>query len=152
MDTPSFANYIKPTSGQIVADMNFKYGANVSNSEVLWQQWKSVVDLRNRNKSHWTRKTNYSNLKELYRKGIVNEDTVKIVYMCHSDDRVGEKKWLPNSDEFNALLGSPNGKSAYYILKDHHVEMKKHGYDNIKTKLSGSQLLSRSLTIKHFRA
>jgi len=44
---------------------------------------------------------------------------------------VAEKKWIPKSSEFNAILGTPNAISSVYLLIDHLDQIEKT-IDSIK--------------------
>ena len=102
-----FANSYGAKDGVIIAEDNKRVpGSTVAWSTVtafIWQDTCVNVD-----------KTDPKSLKYIFRDNIINPATKAFI------DKVGMgKTFLPDSEGFNALLGSANGKGVAYLLLQH---------------------------------
>ena len=65
-------------------------------------------------------------VKELVRNNVTNKDTLEVVEVAYPDNKTWKthkQTWKPPSDEFHAVLGTPNAQAAGYMLADHMDEM-----------------------------
>ena len=100
-----YANSYGPKSGVIVAEDNKRAGGYIAWSLVTAMIWADTCSQAG---------SSASGLQYVFRDNIVNTDTKSFI------DKVGMgKTFLPNSDGFNALLGSANGKGVAYLLLQH---------------------------------
>lgn len=86
--------------------------SRMPNSEILWQQYKGVVH-------------DPSSLDGITRSSIVNVATLVTIYMAYPNNEVPRddlREWEPGTEEFFAVLGTENARSAAHLLIDHaHV-------------------------------
>lgn len=118
----AYANYMDSESGRIVASYNYnKYDPKgelvegvdqINNSEILWQQY--LADAAKNN-------VDVKGLNEVVRSSIQGAAALLTLSMCNVkiNERMAEKTWLPDSEEFFAILGTDNCKGIPFLLKDH---------------------------------
>ncbi|MBE8520411.1 hypothetical protein ILP97_23450 [Amycolatopsis sp. H6(2020)] len=95
------------------------------NSEILWQQFKSIAG-------------ESADLSLIIRNEIANVATLVTIYLAYSNGEVPTtdlKAWKPDTEEFLAVLGTENAKSAAFLLKDHAHRIGKTIYDIQTSKL-----------------
>jgi hypothetical protein len=143
-ENPKFSNILTPEAGEIYAAVNTRCGYPKPNSEVLWLQYKLAKRIVQIHKSYLKKgKPNLKEIEEIERNTISNPETRTVARLCAPTDNLFLKlpyKYDPryNSDDFKALLGTPNARSAAYILKDHNKHMKDNKtIESITTKAKG---------------
>jgi hypothetical protein len=94
-------------AGEIHALENRLGGEAFNNSEVLFQQYKFMFPELPR-------------LRKLVRQNVASAEGAQV--FVHVLER-GRQQFLPGTEEFNALLGTPNGTAATYLILDHGQEL-----------------------------
>jgi len=134
-----YDNTIDTTEGSISADWNYanRDPARISdvdhrdeedyvtrglpNSEILWRQYFEASKQRFWVFKERRAKAAMSELNTLKRHGVQNSVSLQAGYMALPDGVTYQTAhtWLPGSDEFNAVLGTPNCSAAAFMLGDH---------------------------------
>jgi hypothetical protein len=126
----------------------------MSNSEILWNQYTLAVrDYQTKNQLTKAQTAKLSKVKDVLRDNVVNEITRNVVDFAYPEGRSWWKghnhAWTPASRDFLAVLGTPNGSGAGYILADHMYDME--GRKRKLTKISVSGSKERKLAMQlHF--
>ncbi len=90
-------------------------------SELTFQRWKGMAG------------AGVADLKWVLRQGVVNPDTVSIMTEAHARllySESGHAVFNPSKENptmkeaFSALAGTDNGKGVFYMLADHHRELR----------------------------
>jgi hypothetical protein len=120
---PLFDNSIDPRTGRIKATGNFKRGYPLANSEVLWKQYQLALRVA-AGKANTTEGL-HKDVQKIVRSNVVNEDTRDVAVMVTDNDEqlAAGVEYTPGQAAFFAMLGTPNARSAGYILKDHNKHM-----------------------------
>jgi hypothetical protein len=113
----AYVNYASVADATLIAGWNYAAedkegeGARLSNSEILYQQYKSAGG-------------SISTLRQVVRSSIENQDTLKIMDMCTGKklEKIAGKTYTLGEDDFNALLATDNCKGVAYMLTDHARE------------------------------
>jgi len=145
-----YSNEFDIGSGEIKAAWNFAEddkaraaGKGINNSEILYRQYREAAEEYYKTDGDKDAKVNSAikGISKITRDNVINDTTLAVLYIAYpngvkpSDE---DKTWNTTSDEFKAILGTPNAKSTPFLLMDHLDEMEKT-IDNIETK-SGSNL------------
>jgi len=164
-----YDNLYDPQSGLFTAANNFKnldtdeeLPEPMPNSEVIWHQFRTALKTEALNSSYPTlalgrrtfgpgqRKSSHDKvstegkLRSIRRDKVINKVTRDTIFWCDQGLEVMENRSepvtvTPGSDDFSALLGTPNGNSAAWLLIQHGHEM---GASDIKQiTYSGSALI-----------
>jgi len=132
-----YVNSFDIASGKITAAWNFgksdkavMANKGLNNSEILWDQYKLAAQEHYKHDSDKDDKVKQAlkNISSMVRKTVINETTNAVMYMSYSDSQNWKRENLtltPGDEEFKALLGTPNCKSAAFMLKDHVDELEK---------------------------
>ena len=111
-------------------------------SEVAWWQYKQALHSRHPPADDPT-KDNYRaakrrSLAQIEHKTIVNRQTMHTMLWCQGSPSTKREGWLtvcPSAeaerDDFCALLGTPNGLSAAYLVKEHGARFGKTAIESI---------------------
>ena len=139
-----YQNIYNPRTGEIYASRNYKKrldrapkDSKLPNSEMLWRQYGMASEIMYPGDPS-TISAAYQRLKKITRSSVVNSQTKIVTAMCYEDGETGEKTWTKQDEEFYALLGTENVKSAAYMIIDHAATMGNKTILNITTRLSGS--------------
>lgn len=119
-----YNNNITLPTGEIHADNN-EAGDNPtppSNSEVLWYQYSLALEHYNENRQQGE-EIGGESLSQISRETIINDTTNEVIWMVYDSDDQVEKTVAADSEDGQALLGTPNGKSAVWLLFDHLEEV-----------------------------
>ncbi len=100
-----FNNLMVP--GEIHALENRLGGESFNNSEILFQQYKSLFP-------------HLPKLRKLVRKNVASAEGAQVFLKVLE---TGSTQFFPGSTEFNALLGTPNGTAATYLILDHGQDL-----------------------------
>jgi len=134
-----YDNAIDTAEGSISADWNYanRDPARISdadhrdeegyvtrglpNSEILWRQYFEASKQRFWFFKKSRAKAAMTELNTLKRHGVQNSVSLQAGYMALPDGVTYQTAhtWLPGSDEFNAVLGTPNCSGAAFMLGDH---------------------------------
>lgn len=129
-------------AGQFTALKNFKDAEQdqtfaEANSEIIWNQYKSAVKTAKSASADQGLKYT-GNLSEIERNTIINGQTLDTIFLC---DRGGEvldfkskRVVRPDSDseDFWALIGTPNGTSAGWLIIDHGTALGLQSLESIE--------------------
>lgn len=108
------------------------------NSEILWQQYREVAKFHHKADSNDDEAVVQSlkNINQITRAQVSNLTTLKVAYIADENQPPKyfnpPKTWTPENEEFKALLGTPNVKSAVFLLNDHMDQLGKT-IESIKT-------------------
>lgn len=126
-----YANTFNVKTGEFTASINYKHTdqeiadkeglpAALSNSEIIWFQ-QDFAQAKYREK-HKEETGPLTKIDSITRESIGNTQTLDTIFMC-DDERVafqgGVKVISDPTEEAMALLGTPNGNSAVWILIQH---------------------------------
>lgn len=128
--TGQYENRIDLDTGTIIADNN--KGTKdpleknrLPNSEVLWQQYRAVA--KQQLGADFPESKAMSSISKIIRHIVANAESQRVVFMAYPDGEAwkdgNDRDWLPHTEEYNAILGTPNGQSAAYMLLDHFEEI-----------------------------
>lgn len=95
----------------------------------------------------WQREGGNPRLNLVIQRNIQNDATNKAITQFHAAHCIGKNVpgiWLPGSDEYNALMGSDNGRPVAYMLQDHHRALGDRKVTSITT-YAQSSIRTRSL-------
>ncbi|MGZ8157289.1 MAG: eCIS core domain-containing protein [Methylobacter sp.] len=125
-----YSNTYSLKAGKFTAEKNFKeWEADMTfaeaNSEIIWNQYKSAIKAA-RNVSNKQDLKYAGNLSEIERNTIINQQTLDTIFLCNEGGKVlkpGQKATVhpegQDSEDFWALIGTPNGTSAGHLIIDH---------------------------------
>lgn len=132
----SYYNLFLPETGAIKAIANYKTydeedgekvkelngTAALNNSDILMNQWILAKEKYKKNKEI----KDDLPLKTIVRAGVMNKDTIKIVNMIHSEENLNaEVKSTSGSDDYYALISTPNVRPAAFMIKDYKKSLPK---------------------------
>lgn len=107
------------------------------NSEILWKQYQSAI-MKSFESDKKTQKVNtdnkLKNLKRISRVQIANRFTKQTAYKALPNDKTDFSQthvWDSDSEEFLALLGTPNCNGAIHLLSDHVDQLDGKNISNI---------------------
>ncbi|KAI9697391.1 MAG: hypothetical protein M1836_004669 [Candelina mexicana] len=118
-----FGDIYSPLQGVLIADNNDRRNDDkpadqqLSLSEALFWEYHKLATEKD--------STDIKKLHYLFRHNIINDETLEIIKLVYSragkdEDKAGNDLEFDHSvDDFFALLASPNGRAAAYILTDH---------------------------------
>jgi hypothetical protein len=146
-----FTNIFNVDGGAIIADLNMgsdymiqkqtQQGITFSGEVVPLKQYSDVVFLA------WQHAAgNKANgLKYIIRKGILNQETKDVVVQILQQRGVANQPWpglkIPMSDrDALALLGSPNGRGAAWMLIQHKKELGWKSFSDVTIFANGREL------------
>lgn len=140
----AYTNNLYVPDGAIVTNSNHaKKDPNrikeeyLNNSEVFWQQWKEAVDADTQTGPFKNTRKKYKQkqLREVIRTSIMNPETLLTVHYALPDDQYFQTgttvTFGPDQEEFEALLGTPNGRGVGHLLKDHFHEMSRKSFGDV---------------------
>jgi hypothetical protein len=118
------------------------------NSEILWQQYKLAA--RSHSKIHKDSKAKdlIKGLSVVKRRQVQNTSTQMTILFALPDDKTdleGSHAWQAGSEEFLAMLGTPNCSGAAFLLADHVNELE--GKSITEIKLLGGQDVNLDIEI-----
>jgi hypothetical protein len=90
-------------------------GNRLPNSEILWQQFRGIAG-------------EAAELSGITRTAVVNVATRATIYLAYPNGEVPDSEqrlWKPGTEEFLAVLGTENGRSAAFLLTDHAHRIRK---------------------------
>lgn len=128
-----YTNKFNVKQKQITAKMNWAdqdpTPNRLNNSEIIWFQYKVVAKRYQEN----TKALSPKKLRKLYkvkdviRDNVVNEETRNVVDLAYPNGKSWRTRhshtWKPTSPDFFAVLGTPNGQGAGWMLAQHMLEM-----------------------------
>lgn len=120
--------------GTFIAEQNFRNRDNNANeetrerpappnSEMIWHQYQVAAE-------HYGLELE-GNLRQLKRSNIINYSTADTIFWSDGGGAAQDTEVRPEDDDFAALLGSPNGRSAAFLLTQHGAEMGAEGIESI---------------------
>lgn len=146
--TGQYDNRIDLDTGTIVADNNKatedparKAGLGLPNSEVLWSQYREVAA---RKLPAERVGPSMAGISRMIRANVANETSQQVVFMAYPDGEtwIGgvERQWEPGSEEYSAILGTPNAMPAAFMLVDHFDELGGKTLGTITTRPVGPEI------------
>ncbi|MEM8998812.1 MAG: hypothetical protein AAGB24_00990 [Bacteroidota bacterium] len=122
-------------NGEIVAESNWRdkdkeSGAkdkSIPNNIMLWKQYELAAKNREL-RGVGSEASAYENLKLITRHNIANSETVNTVKMAYGANAKWDKdvvQFLPGSEQFFAIIGTPNCKSIVRMLNERVSKLKK---------------------------
>lgn len=153
-----YNNYYNPDTKEFTAAWNMKdsddknnkdaLGESVTNSEILWYQYKQVLSANNQN----PKEAKSGNLESLIRSTIINAVTLDTILFSDINAAPNaEFIFYPTDELFWTLLGTPNGTAAAYLLLDHGLSMGVKNIESIKVKF-GNEIDEVNMHIKFTKA
>jgi hypothetical protein len=140
-----YVNQVDLPAQTIVAEDNERFGAQAPpNSEAFWWQYKKVLHVLFPEKARYKEEKRKS-LAHIARTVIVNEQTEDTMRWCQGTP-TSEPGWFvvhpteAERDDFCALLGTPNGTAAGYLLIQHGVSFMKKGIASIEYSPAASEM------------
>ncbi len=118
---PDYKNYFKVDTGEIHADENWgeydNSGGKIKNNKVLWMQYRAAI-AKETGKGDLSEQTeSLKKLQSISRHTIINRHTNRNIFMSFDNGKAeGSKTWTPGTDEFAAILQSPNALSSFWML------------------------------------
>ncbi len=117
----------------------------LENSEVFWWQYKKVLhDVHGDGQPY--KKAKKESLAHIVRSVIINGITLDTMRWCQGEE-MDEKGWFvvrpsqPSElDDFCALLGTPNGTAAAYLLIQHGISFEKKQIDRIEYSFAEAEM------------
>lgn len=135
----AYRNSVNPLTGVIVGESNYAEKdpgvGRLPNSEILYHQYKMAMEVNEKHKG--IESGSLSNLNKIVRNSIQGANAITVLDMCSMkmNEKLQGKTFMPGEDDFFAILGTDNGKSAAFLLKDHPNEV---GWKTI-TNITASQ-------------
>lgn len=118
---PDYKNYFKVDTGEVHADENWgEYddaGEKIKNNKVIWRQYRAAIEKETGQSSLSDQTTELKKLQSISRHTVINKHTNRNIFMSFDAGKAeGSKTWAPGTDEFSAILQSPNALSSFWIL------------------------------------
>jgi len=122
-------------NGEIVAESNWRdkdkesgaKGKSIYNNIMLWKQYELAAKNRE-SRGGGSEASAYENLKLITRHNIANSETVNTVKMAYGAHAQWDKfvvQFLPGSEQFFAIIGTPNCKSIVRMLNERVLKLNK---------------------------
>jgi hypothetical protein len=128
------------SAGKFTAQKNFKDSEQdqtfaEGNSEIIWNQYKSAIK-QAKSVSGGQDLKYAGNLGEIERNTIINDQTLDTIFFCDGGGKVLNNREtsvvLPESADFWALIGTPNGISAGWLIIDHGTALGLQSLESIE--------------------
>lgn len=112
--------YVEADANYAELDKARKVGKRLPNSEIFWQQLQGHLTQNKGMQPHEVLQAQKA-MPYLQRHSISNEETMAVIYMCLPDGAELDttQSFAAGTPEFNALLGTENGRAAMFMAKDH---------------------------------
>jgi hypothetical protein len=139
----SFINEVDLGARKIAAAFNERGGGSIPNSEAFWWQYKKVLHGAFSDPATYKEKKRES-LAHIVRSGISNDTTLDTMRWCQGS-AMGQGWFVvrptgTERDDFCALLGTPNGTAAAYLLIQHGVSFTKKTIESIEYSLDSREM------------
>lgn len=110
---------------------------HLNNSEIFWQQWQEAVKtgVNSGRKKSSRRKAKRGELSQIKRDGVINYNTLLTAHHSLPNGQGFSSgvnvSFAPETPEFLALLGTPNGRGVGFMLQDHYHEMNNKSFGGV---------------------
>ena len=124
----------------------------LNNSEILWFQYQIAAQLyQDNNKLTDDQSIKLRKVKDLFRDNVTNPETRAVVDLAYPNGKSWRKghshTWKPTSPDFFAVLGTPNGQAAGWMLAQHMFEMEGRRRKITEIAAEGSKTMELKLKI-----